>query len=677
MVNFLLHNKCTHKEAQHLSIAILHSNLDYAMLDKYYFHALTDYTDDFICFNLHKQKKRTPATEQKEYLKQLEQFLEPTNVKYILCCDAEYFKTLTGVTKTDSYLYYALDSKCKKYKVVYCPTYKNVFYNPKEVTDKINRCLNVFVSLVQGTYQDLGISIIDKYEFIHCDEYNKATKALESLIQLNQPISADIEAFSLKHFDAGIGTICFCTDESNGIVIACDLKKDSTRFYNKTMRKVLKHFFKKFNNKIIWHNCGYDITVLVYQLFMNSLDDVEGMNKGIKILTKNIDDTKIISYLALNSTNRPSLSLKSLAHEYSGNYAVEEINDITKIPYEELMEYNLIDGLSTHYVYNKYYPIMVQDNQEHLYLTLFKDSLVDIINMQLNGLPIKMNQVKQTHKELSKQLKTYLDNMNNSYLITTFNDYLKEQEVEEYNTTRIKKRITIDDATASFNPNSNPQLTALLYNQQFMNLPIIDKTDKGNPSTGSKTLEKLINHTTNQKFKDFLENLIEYNKLNKILTAFFPAFLNAKECNGQHYLFGSFNLGGTVSGRLSSSNINLQNLPSTQSKYAKVVKQCFGFNKDEWLFIGADFNALEDRIICLLTGDPVRRSIYLDGFDAHCRNSYAYYTEQMPDIEFANSNQKCYKANVNGTYFYFKEDEKIIYQGKEFIGKELYEHITN
>lgn len=61
-----------------------------------------------------------------------------------------------------------------------------------------------------------------------------------------------------------------------------------------------------------------------------------------------------------------------------------------------------------------------------------------------------------------------------------------------------------------------------------------------------------------------------------ILTTFITSMENAAlGSDGWHYLFGNFNLGGTVSGRLSSSKPNLQNLPSTGSKYAKVIKSCF------------------------------------------------------------------------------------------------------
>jgi len=659
------------------STMLLTGSLNIQKANDYYIKPyLNEYKDSIINFEVKTDPKRTKVTTIETYMDQINKYCKQLGVTNLIVTDGDYFKYLTKVKKLNPQLGYKLNSFCNNYNVFYCPSYKNIYYNP-EVINNIKLALVAVNNHLKGTYQDLGTNIIHSYKFLY--RIKDIKEALDNLLTLNQPLTADIETFSLKFDEAGLGTISLSTDKHNGIVIACDVTTNQTKVVNYKVRALLKDFFIQFSkiNKLIWHNCSYDITVLIYQLFMSDLEDIKGLLEGLEVFTNNFDDTKIISYLALNSTSKPSLSLKDLSHEFSGNYAVEDIKDILQIPFNDLCKYNLIDCLSTWYVYEKYYDLMVQDKQLELYEGLFKDTLKDIIQMQLTGLPIKMDQVKSTHKELENQLNAYLDNIHNSKIISKFNYYLKEQEVNLYNSTRVKKRITFDDATAEFNPNSNPQLVELLYSNDFMALPVLDLTDKGNPATSSKTISKLINHTENQEYRDLLSNLVEYNKLNKILTAFFPAFLNAKECNSNHYLYGFFNLGGTVSGRLSSNNINLQNLPSTGSKYAKPVKKCFGFNNKEWLFVGADFNALEDRIICLLTKDPVRRSIYLDGYDGHCRNSYAYYTEQMPDIQLAEPQEKCYKAKVGQTYICFKANEKVIYQGKEFTGEELYAYIKN
>jgi len=89
-----------------------------------------------------------------------------------------------------------------------------------------------------------------------------------------------------------------------------------------------------------------------------------------------------------------------------------------------------------------------------------------------------------------------------------------------------------------------------------------------------------------------LKALIELNKVSKILDSFIPNFLNKTiSKKDKVYLHGGFNPTGTVSGRMSSSGPNLQQLPSTGSIYAKPIKKCFQAPAG-WLMVGADFNAL-------------------------------------------------------------------------------------
>jgi len=93
-------------------------------------------------------------------------------------------------------------------------------------------------------------------------------------------------------------------------------------------------------------------------------------------------------------------------------------------------------------------------------------------------------------------------------------------------------------------------------------------------------------------------------------------------------LYGSFKLFGAKSFRLTSNSPNLLNLPSTGSIYARAVKQCF-VAKPEHIFYIVDLQALEDRVIANLSGDKNKISIFLDGIDSHCLNSYYYYKEKI------------------------------------------------
>jgi DNA polymerase-1 len=203
-----------------------------------------------------------------------------------------------------------------------------------------------------------------------------------------------------------------------------------------------------------------------------------------------------------------------------------------------------------------------------------------------------------------------------------------------------------------FNPNSGPQLQRLLYEQ--MGLPVLDLTDTKQPATGGDTIKKLINHTQDASYKELLLALVAYSGVSKILSTFIPAFERGMtKDDGRKYLHGNFNLGGTVSGRLSSSDPNMQNLPAG-SDFGKLIKTCFqapaGF-----LMVGADFSSLEDYISALTTKDPNKLAVYERGFDGHCLRAAYYFRDQCPEIDLndpvsVNTIKKTYPHLRQGTY---------------------------
>lgn len=69
-----------------------------------------------------------------------------------------------------------------------------------------------------------------------------------------------------------------------------------------------------------------------------------------------------------------------------------------------------------------------------------------------------------------------------------------------------------------------------------------------------------------------------------------------------------------------------------------------------WLFCGADFASLEERVGALLSGDPNRIKVYTDGYDGHSMRTHSYFKDQLPDIT-----EKLLKAE-SATTFWINED---------------------
>lgn len=574
-------------------------------------------------------KKKTPVAEIKGYIvDELVPMLKQCGVQYVVCADAEYFKVLTKKPTAEANLGYALDSEYGDFKVFYIPSTKQVFYDPPKVRTKIKQVMDQLEAHATGKYQDPGTQII------HFAEYPEGTAAikawLDKLLEMNVPLAIDIEGFGLKHYECGIGSICFSWNQHEGISFLVDYQpiKGATEapfglnITNYEVRALLKDFFIRSKAKGIYHNIAFDVYVLIFQLFMLDILDTEGLLQGIKAMLKDWDCTKLISYLATNSCAGNKLGLKDQSQEFAGNYAMEDIKDITRIPPAKLLQYNLVDGLSTWFVRNKHFTTMQKDQQEEIYETLFKPATADIIQMQLTGLPVNMERVKEVRKILEADEKKALKTIYASPLIQQFEYQMNLDWVTARNEKLKVKRVTLADAQEHFNPDSPNQVQKLLFD--MIGLPVLGKTKTGQPETGKETLKALKNHTKDQKVLDLLSALGDFKDVNKILTSFIPALENSvMDENGWHWMYGNFNLGGTVSGRLSSSKPNLQNLPAS-SRYAKLIKSCIQAPPG-WMFCGLDFASLEDRISALTTKDPNKLKVYTDGYDGHCLRTFTYW----------------------------------------------------
>ncbi|RLB78965.1 MAG: hypothetical protein DRH06_00305 [Deltaproteobacteria bacterium] len=629
------------------SIAILvkESNFNTGKIVKHYIAPLNADPKAFIAFTLwFNEHNKCPAGHAKEYLKGLLLELERLSIKIIAVTDANYFKYLTKASQAEINLGYVLDSQIDgfqhKFQVVYVPNYKVLEYNPKN-QDKIDLGLSTLRQFTKGTYNDPGFDIIHSAKYP--DTWKDCVAEMKELYKLPE-LTVDIESKGLQFWNCGLATIAFGIDKHNFVAFGIDRGRHPA-----SMRMLLKDFFSNYKGKLIFHGANFDIKVLVFNLWMKHLQDYRGMIEGIQILTSNFDDTKIITYLATNNAIENVLSLKKLSAIYAGNYAKSDIANTEAIELPDLLRYNGIDTLSTWFVREKFYPLMVKDQQEDLYHSLFKPSIITLLQTELVGLPIFPHKVKKAKNQLKHIVDTAMQKLLDSNVIQDFHHKQQERKCAEFTAEAVKKIFKMSDPRVVryvFNPSSPDQLRRLFY--EYMALPVSDTTDTGLPATGSKTIKKLLVKTKDKTFKDILETLIIFSKANKILSTFIPAFENAVQMpDGSYRLYGNFNLGGTLSGRLSSSDPNLTNLPSS-STWADIIKQCFGTIKG-WVFGGADFNALEDMVSALTTKDPNKLKVYIDGFDGHSLRAYYYFKAHMgninPDsVKSINSIKKLYKA---------------------------------
>lgn len=648
-----------------VAILIKPTSFNKSDLERYYVKTLEGQgmsKASIIAYDLEYNMGKVKAKEGREYVKELLKTLKELRVKYVYCADAEYFKLITGEKKAEQHLGYRFTIPNTDMLITLGINYSSLLYNPENL-QKLNLSLQTLKDIINEDYTALGTGII--HSATYPTTIDGCVGALKSTLNLAR-VSCDIEAYSLDFDKAGIGTIAFAQDQHNGIAMPVDYITGHKP--NRKMRKMLKEFFMRYNGKLIFHNANYDIKVLIANLFMKDLLDTEGMLEGIEVMTKNLDDTYIMAYLAYNSTAKPKLNLKTLCHEFAGNYAVDDIKDIKRIPMDELLEYNLVDCLCTNYLYDDITPKLEDEGLTDLYRGLMLDSVRLLLQVELTGMPINLDQVALVKARLTEEVDKALHTLTQYEEIEQTEQLLRQRALDAKNLTLKKLVHTIDMPVyqeMKFNPNSGQQLQTLFHD--VMDLPILALTKTKQPATGAKTLQALLAHTPDHQ-KPILQAIIDYSSVAKILESFIPAFERALDKgHSVHYLHGSFVIGGTVSGRLSSKRPNLQNIPSG-SKWAGLIKECFQA-PDGWVMCGADFSSLEDRIGALLTKDPNMLKVYTDGYDGHSLKAYAYFAHLMPDIKLEVDDKVCFELNGQP----ITEDTMLMYKGTAYTGKELYE----
>jgi DNA polymerase-1 len=162
------------------------------------------------------------------------------------------------------------------------------------------------------------------------------------------------------------------------------------------------------------------------------------------------------------------------------------------------------------------------------------------------------------------------------------------------------------EAGEEFNLNSPPQLRVLLYEK--LGLSPGKRTPKGQLSTDASVLEKLRDHPV----VDALLDWRELDKLNSTYLEALPRLVDPRDGR----IHTSFNQAVAATGRLSSSNPNLQNIP-IRTELGRQIRRAFIAGDPGQVMLAADYSQIELRILAHLSGDEGLREAFATGRDIH------------------------------------------------------------
>ena len=439
---------------------------------------------------------KAPAKMIKEVLPALLADINADGITTVIIADSAYFKAATRQSKAEPHYGYRMPCTVEGFEhmhVFLTGNYQGLFYNPR-IQDKIDLSLAAIADHLADNYQQLGQDVVRSSTFVHT--IPDITSTLLMLLKYPS-LTCDVETYGLSIDVSRIGTIAFAWNQHEGVTINVNHMINRSAEEKLHIADLMHNFFKVFKGNLKYHNASFDIRCIIYDFFMfGDSTNFVAMVDALDIMFRDIDDTKLITYLATNNTAENKLSLKENAIEFAGNYAQEDIHDIKLIQNVDLMNYNLVDCLSTWYVYNKYHQKMVDEFQLEFYSNIFLPSLKNITQMELTGMPMDMTTIRSVQSDLQSIMDERTKSLLEEELVK---DYLWLEQKKEFikkNTLLKTKFKPLDEFKSDLNTNSPKQLGSLLYD--FLGLPILDITDTGQPATGKKTIKKLYDSLINQ-----------------------------------------------------------------------------------------------------------------------------------------------------------------------------------
>lgn len=168
-----------------------------------------------------------------------------------------------------------------------------------------------------------------------------------------------------------------------------------------------------------------------------------------------------------------------------------------------------------------------------------------------------------------------------------------------------------------FNLNSPKQLGPILF--EALGLPHGKKTKTGY-STDEQVLEGLKNE------HPVIPLLLQYREYHKLFSTYIEPLISLAQNDRESRIYTSFVQTGTATGRLSSKNPNLQNIP-TRTSLGQRIREGFIAPKGKKL-IGIDYSQIELRLLAHFSGDSVLVSAFRDGLDIHMQTAIALFGEE-------------------------------------------------
>ncbi len=442
---------------------------------------------------------------------------------------------------------------------------------------EFNRLLSQAISFYGKTTESLKNEnenenkIKNKISKIDANNYKNILKEIdldELIKKLNEKslISVDCETTSLNPIDAELVGISFSYDDNKAYYIPVAHKKVKSLSKEFVIKK-LKNILEDPSIKKIGQNIKYDF--MIFKKY------------GINI--EPIEDTMLLSYTLDAGNNRHNMDTLSEIHLGHKTISYKEVVgsgkkqlNFSDVNLKDATKYAAEDADITLRLYNILKDRLDSEKLNKIYEVFEKPMIKLLSKLEMSGIKIDDLYLKKLSKK--------------------FQERLIEKEKEIY---KISKK--------KFNIGSPKQLGEIIYND--LKIAKLKKTKKGSLATSAKVLEDLA--LTGHKFPKLIMEWRQDSKLKSTYTDALQDHINKKTKR----VHTSFLLAATNTGRLASSDPNLQNIP-IKSADGKEIRKAFIADKGN-ILISADYNQIEMRILADMADVKELKKAFKNNEDIH------------------------------------------------------------
>ena len=433
------------------------------------------------------------------------------------------------------------------------------------------------------------------HEYYLIENETDARKILDFFLT-KEILSLDTETTSTNPIDAELVGLSFSVEEKKAFYVAVPNNREEA----KKIVNIFKPLYENPEILKIGQNLKYDLEVL--------------HNYGVS-LAGPMFDTMIAHYL-IQPELRHNMDYMAETLLHYRTIHIEELigergrnqRNMRDLKPAEVYEYAAEDADITLRLYNVLLPKLKECGAEQLFYEIEMPLMPVLAEMELNGIRIDTDSLAETSSILTSRM--------------------RQLETQIY-----------EAAGEEFNIASPKQVGEILFGK----MKIVDKPKKtktGQYVTSEEVLQQLRHKNP------IVDDILAHRGLKKLLGTYvdaLPKLINRRT----GHIHTSFNQAVTSTGRLSSSDPNLQNIP-VRGEDGKEIRRCF-IPEEGCLFFSADYSQIELRVMAHLSGDENMAEAFRLGHDIHAATAAKIYKEDIADVT-RDQRTKAKRANFGIIY---------------------------